>query len=340
MLIQLRRNLWNWLPAFLEIAEAGSVVGAAGRLGLTPAAVSRTLGLLEAALGAPVFNRVGNTLVLNAAGIALRDALREATRNVDSGLSESLGDPFLRPLRVASLGVLTELVVPALLELKRAHAGLVPEHHNVGPSDANTLLIRGRLDAAFYYEEVSAESIVVRRLGQLGASVYCGRGHPLFAARRVRQADVLASQFSVPRVGDAGRVRDGWPTDVPRKIGMRIDLLRSNLVVALSGSLLTVLPDVTAAPHVATRELRCLPVVAIPPIDVFVARHERSIDRPPLELLIASMERRIADALRPGSRSATSPARSPTPRSSRPARGRASAATRRGPRAPAHRSSG
>ena len=46
MLSVLRRNLWNWLPAFLEIAEAGSVVGAARRLALTPAAVSRTLGLV------------------------------------------------------------------------------------------------------------------------------------------------------------------------------------------------------------------------------------------------------------------------------------------------------
>ena len=70
-----------------------NVVGAlvrgygARRLGLTPAAVSRTLGLLEDALGAPVFNRVGKSLVLSAAGTALRDAVRDATRTIDLGLS-------------------------------------------------------------------------------------------------------------------------------------------------------------------------------------------------------------------------------------------------------------
>ncbi|MBA2540145.1 MAG: LysR family transcriptional regulator [Deltaproteobacteria bacterium] len=340
MLSQLRRNLWNWLPAFLEIAEAGSVVGAASRLGLTPAAVSRTLGLLEAALGAAVFNRVGNTLVLNAAGIALRDGVREATRAVDAGLSDSLGDPFLRPLRVASLGVLTELVVPALLDLKRTHGELVPEHHNIGPSDANNLLVRGRLDAAFYYEEVTAENVVARRLGQLGASIYCGGSHPLFAARRVARTDVLASAFSIPRVGDAGRVRDGWPSDVPRKIGMRIDLLRSNLVVALSGTLLVVLPDLIAAPHVAAGELRRLSVLAIPPIDVFVAQHARSMERPPLELLIAGVERRIAEAsINPRSRTAPSPARSRPPTSRRRARARAPVAARRTLRAASRRPS-
>ena len=134
MLTQLRRNLWNWLPAFLEIALAGSVVAAARRLGLTPAAVSRTLGLLEDALGAPVFNRVGKHLVLNAAGIALRDAVREATRAVDAGLSETTGDPFLRPLRIASLGVLTDLVVPALLELKRATPRWSPSTSTSAPA--------------------------------------------------------------------------------------------------------------------------------------------------------------------------------------------------------------
>lgn len=104
-----------------------------------------------------------------------------------------------------------------MLELKREHPELVPEHHNIGPADANNLLMRGRLEVAFYYEEITAEDIVVERIGQLGASVYCGRAHPLFGRRKVTRADVLAEPFSVPRIGDAGRVRDGWPSDMPRK---------------------------------------------------------------------------------------------------------------------------
>ncbi len=333
MLTHLRRNLWNWLPAFLEIAEAGSIVAAAGRLGLTAAAVSRTLGLLEDALGTQVFNRVGKHLVLNAAGIALRDAVRDATRAVDGGLAETLGDPFLRPLRIASLGVLTDLVVPALLELKQRRSELIPEHFNLGATDANNLLVRGRLDAAFYYEEVTAEGIVVERLGTLSASIYCGRGHPLFGSRKVALADVLALPFSVPRIGDSGRVRDGWPSEVPRKIGMRIELLRSNLVVALSGALLTVLPDVTAAPHLVAGELRRLPVLDVPAIDVFVARHQGAIGRPPIELLIEVVTRQLAAAavaseITRGPRGVRAPARSPSPRSPRPARARARAATR------------
>ena len=239
-----------------------------------------------------MFNRVGRGLVLNSAGEALRDAVRAATRDVDAGLSETLGDPFLGPLRVSSLGVLTDhFVVPALVELKQAHAALVPEHAVLGPAEAQTLLVRGLLDVAFWYEEVTAEEIVAERLGQIAASIYCGRGHPLFTARKPTLADVLAHPFSVPRIGDTGRVQDGWPSDVPRKIGMRITMLRSNLQVALSGALITVLPDVTAAPHEAAGELRRLPVLELPPIEIFAARHAGGLGRRPGQLVIDAVVR-------------------------------------------------
>jgi DNA-binding transcriptional LysR family regulator len=300
MLTTLRRNLWNWLPTFAEVAETGSVAAASRRLALTPAAVSRTLRLLEEALGSPVFNRVGRGLVLNAAGTALRDAVRAATRDIDAGLSESLGDPFLGPLRVSSLGVLTDhVVVPALIELKRAHATLLPEHAVLGPAEAATLLVRGLLDVAFWYEDVTAEEIVVERLGQIGASIYCGRGHPLFTARKPTLADVLAHPFSVPRIGDAGRVQDGWPSDVPRVIGMRITALRSNLQVALSGALVTVLPDVTAAPHLAAGELRVLPVLELAPIEIFAARHAGGLGRRPGQLVIDAVVRQLGESSAP-----------------------------------------
>jgi DNA-binding transcriptional LysR family regulator len=191
---------------------------------------------------------------------------------------------------------LTDLVIPTLIELKREHPELLPEHLNVGPSEANSLLVRGKLEAAFYYEELTAEDIVVERLGKLSASIYCGRGHPLFTAKKVTRADVVAHPFSVPRVGESGKVRDGWPTEVPRKTGMRIEMLRSNLVVSLSGVLLTVLPDITAAPHVDSGELRRLPVVEVPSIEVFAARHQATIGRRPAEQLIAGVAAAIESA--------------------------------------------
>lgn len=56
------------LRCFLEIARTESVSQAAERLNLTQPAVSRTLKELEGMLGAPLFDRVGRGIRLNAAG--------------------------------------------------------------------------------------------------------------------------------------------------------------------------------------------------------------------------------------------------------------------------------
>jgi|JI10StandDraft_1071094.scaffolds.fasta_scaffold34363_3 DNA-binding transcriptional LysR family regulator len=290
-----RRQIWNWLPTFVEIAEVGSVVGAARRLRLTPAAVSRTLGLLEDRLGAPLFDRVGRRLVLTGAGAALRDATRAATRAVEAGLATGTVPGHAGPLRVASLGVLTEhVVVPILIAAKADAPALLPIHQVEGPAAAHALLARGLLDLAFYYEELTTDEIAVERLGTLGASVYCGRGHPLFAARRVDAAAIAEHPFSVPQVGDSGRVQDGWPADRPRAIGMRITMLGSNLQVALAGLLLTVLPDVTAAPHLAAGRLRRLNAVTLPTIPVFAARWRSAPARPVVDELVTAARARVA----------------------------------------------
>ena len=299
MIQRVRRNAWNWLPTFLEVAERGSVARAAAALHLTPAAVSRTVRLLEDELGQPLFARAGRALVLNAAGVALRDAARDAILAIDRGLSAATGDPFTGPLRVASLGVLTEeLVVPALAELRTRHPALIPEHVNVGAADANALLVRGRLDLAFEYEDPTADGVSVERLGDLGASVYCGRGHPLWRVARPTRTQVLAHPFSVPQIGDTGRVLDGWPAAWPRQIGMRITTLRSNLEVCRSGALLTVLPDLTAAPAVAAKALRRIGFGPLPRIPIFAVVHPATAGRPAVAAVVEAVRRRIRQSSR------------------------------------------
>ena len=293
----LRRQIWNRLPVFLEVAETGSIGAAAKRLGLTRAAVSRTLRLLQEEVGSPLFNREGRRLILNSNGLAFQRHLRQASSAVEEGLSEMLDDAFVGRLSVASLGVLTErFVVPSLIALKAAHPDLVPEHRNITTREANAALVRGEVHVAFYYEALTAEDVTVQKIGEAGASIYCGIGHPLFGAEKITRERVLEHPFSVPQIGDSGLAMDGWPTDVQRAVGMRITMLRTNLDVCLSGLLLTVLPDVTAAPHVAERRLRRLPVVVLPRIEFYAARHARSAERGAAALLVDEVRQRIAEA--------------------------------------------
>jgi DNA-binding transcriptional LysR family regulator len=50
-------QLWNWLPAFRGVAEHENPQRAASVLGVSASALSRTVKLLEDALGAEVFVR-------------------------------------------------------------------------------------------------------------------------------------------------------------------------------------------------------------------------------------------------------------------------------------------
>jgi DNA-binding transcriptional LysR family regulator len=126
--------------------------------------------------------------------------------------------------------------------------------------------------------------------------VYCGQRHPLWRVARPSRREVLAHPFSVPQIGDTGRTLDGWPGDWPRQVGMRITTLRSNLEVCRSGALLTVLPDVTAAPAVAAGELRRVPFDALPPIPVFAARHHSATGRAAVQAVVDAVRARMQAA--------------------------------------------
>jgi DNA-binding transcriptional LysR family regulator len=268
----LTSRIWPWLPVFRAVAETEHLPTAARRLHLTTPALSRTVRLLEEALGQPVFDRVGRRIVLNQAGRLLLDATRHAMIRVQDALAALDADPTRGPLRVSALGVLThDVVLDALLDLKARYPDLDPHLLNLRTRDANEALLAGELELAFYYEPVTVEGLDVAHLGDLGASVYCGRSHPLFGVDAPLPI-LQAHAFSVPAVGDTGRVMDGWPVHLSRRIGLRITLLTSNLQVALSGRFLTVLPDITAAPHLKAGDLWRFRADVIPPIPVFVAR--------------------------------------------------------------------
>ncbi len=266
-------DVWNWLPTFRAVAETEHLPTAAERLHVTPAAISRTLGLLEDRLGRSLFNRSGRRLVLNQNGKKLLDAVRDGMGDVEQGVRAVTEDPFSGPLRVSSLGVLTNhYVLPAMLELTQEHPKLEPILQNLRTREAAEALMGGTLDVAFVYEHMTFEGLEVLKLGESPASVYCGKGHPLFEAGELELDELLEHPFSVPAIGDTGAVMDGWPSDIGRKIGMRITLLTSNLEVCKSGRFVTVLPDVTARPHVQAGRLRRFRFDVVPPAAVYAAR--------------------------------------------------------------------
>ncbi len=118
------------LLAFVEIAAAGSLAGAARRLELTPAAISKNLLRLESQLGVRLVQRSTRRLRLTDEGERFLEKAREALRMLDDAVAE-VGQAAVEAtgrVRVsvgASFG--RRWVLPALPALALRHPGLQVE---------------------------------------------------------------------------------------------------------------------------------------------------------------------------------------------------------------------
>ncbi|MFN3242795.1 MAG: LysR substrate-binding domain-containing protein [Planctomycetota bacterium] len=272
-------SIWPWLPQFRAIAETEHLPSAATICGVGASSLSRTLGLLERALGQQLFERTGRTLRLNHHGEALLAAVREAMRRVDDARHELAQTGLTGPLRISSLGAgTTALVAPAVQRLRQEHPEVVPQLLTRPLGVILTELMRGELDVAFQEDPIQHDSLTVRRIADLTRAVYVPRGHALFDEGDLQPARLADLDFVAPPQLRDGTTPDGWPPELQRRIAVTADQLRVGLELCLTQGMLAVLPDVLAAQHGG--DLRRVEAVSIAPTPVF-AVHRTVLGRGP-----------------------------------------------------------
>lgn len=264
-------NLWNWLPGFRAVAETEHLPTASERVRVTPAALSRTVKLLEQELGRELFARRGRRLVLNDDGRALAGAVREAMRRVHDTLLQLEGATLAGAVRIAAGGVSQVFAHRALTEIRRAYPRLVPHLLTPRPATAASDLLRGDLDLIVASFVIRAEGIETQVLGHDTNGIYCGPGHPLHG-RQPGLDVVLEHPFAAPPADATGATPEGWPPDVGRNVGMVLDRITSGLAICGQGDLLTVLPDALAA---TDPRLHRLDLDIIPPTPVVAMSRTR-----------------------------------------------------------------
>ena len=128
MLTELRSHL----DAFITSADEGSFSAAARHLGLTPAAVSKSVAQLEARLGVRLFQRSTRSLALTTVGERLHAQVREPWREISDALTDlrqGAGKPA-GTLKVALAHTVgREYIVPLLAEFIRRYPDVVPDLH-------------------------------------------------------------------------------------------------------------------------------------------------------------------------------------------------------------------
>lgn len=286
-------NFWSWLPAFRAVAEHQHLPTAAKYLGVTAPALSRSIRLLEADLGCALFRRTGRSIKLNEAGENLLALVRDGMRLIHEGMLVVQSEQFVGHLNIASAGLMTETyVIPALADLRREHPELIGFVRSLMPGELASKLLDGGLDVAFLSLPLAHERLMTVPLGTETSGVYCGPGHPLHEQDEIHLADVVAHEFVAPCPDELGQTREGWPSDIVRKIGIYADRMRIGLELCARGEYLAVLPDVLATSE-GRGSLRRLPGVELPEIHMYAVHRPTIGPSGRAEAMVEAVRRRI-----------------------------------------------
>ncbi len=247
------------MEVFVAVVEAGSFVGAAERLGLSTAAVSRQVRALETRLDTRLLHRTTRRLSLTEEGRqfqlgaqAALEVLREAEDEISASRGEARGR--LRLNVPVSFGLLR--LAPLWPDFMRLYPGVVLD---ITLSDRLVDLVEEGYDLAVRIGRLSGSSLVARRLGGAGlklcaAKAYLAeRGWPSHPADLARHATISYSLFS------AGT---RWLFDGPEgEVTVRIaPVLQSNsgdtcVAAAIAGLGIVLQPDFLVESPLAAGEL-------------------------------------------------------------------------------------
>jgi DNA-binding transcriptional LysR family regulator len=155
------------MEVFSAVAEAGSLAGAAKRLRLSPAAVTRAIAALEDHLGVRLLNRTTRSLSLTEAGARFLDSTRRLLGELEEAEKTAVG------ARATPSGHLT---LTASVAFGRAHiAPLVLDFLHAQPRVTASLLLLDRvvnlveegIDVAVRIAHLPDSTLVARRVGEV-----------------------------------------------------------------------------------------------------------------------------------------------------------------------------
>jgi DNA-binding transcriptional LysR family regulator len=158
---------WALVRSFLAVLDAGSLMGAARRLGAQQPTLSRHIAELEVQLGAPLFERTGRGVVPTAAALAIADAARQMEAGADQLAQRVAGrrDATSGSVRITTSQVAAcYLMPPVLAALQQAEPGIQVE---LVASNQLSNLLRREADIALRMVRPAQSSLVARKLAEL-----------------------------------------------------------------------------------------------------------------------------------------------------------------------------
>lgn len=186
--------IWDDLRIFLAISREGTLSGAARRLRLGLATVSRRMERLEAAIGQPLFLRQQTGYRLTEDGAAMVERAEEmeaAARSLTSGMAES--PEVSGRVRLATAeNLATGLLLPELPGFRARYPQLTID---LVTDIATVNLHRRDADLALRMVKPDRGHVSLQRLGVLGYGIYASDSYLANRAGNADAADFDADDF-------------------------------------------------------------------------------------------------------------------------------------------------
>ena len=280
---------WALVKSFLAVLDAGSLMGAARRLGAQQPTLSRHVAELEAQLGAPLFERTGRGVTPTAAALAIADAARQmqdAAGAVQSKLALQR-ETTSGSVRITTSQVVAAYLLPPLLaRLQAEEPGIQVE---LVASNQLTNLLRREADIAVRMVRPEQASLVARKLGDVAIGAAAHRSYLAVAGRPLRPADLAGHRLiGYDRDDTIQRGFAAFGLALPREgFALRTDdqIAYGRLVAAGAGIGFVALYNLPHWPGVE----RLLPELKIPPLPCWLAVHR--------EIRSSKVVRRVYDFL-------------------------------------------
>jgi len=206
---RLRLNL-RQLEVFVATARAGSTRAAAERVARSQSAASAALAELEAAVGAPLFDRIGRRLVLNENG---RTLLPRAAAMIDDAtdLQHLFSGEHAVPLRVAASFTIGEYLLPErVAQWKATHPGSHLRMRVSNTDDVIDAVAGHEADIGFVEGARTHPDLLMRPWLSDELVVFAAATHPL-ATRKVSIDELRSASWVVREPGSGTReATDRW----------------------------------------------------------------------------------------------------------------------------------
>jgi DNA-binding transcriptional LysR family regulator len=251
------------MQAFARVVEAGSFTKAAETLHMSKTSVTQLVQQLEARLRVKLLNRTTRKVNLTADGALYYERVLRLLDDLDdaeTSLSGASAVPRGR-LRVDVPSPLARMIlVPALPAF---HARYPEIQIDMGVSDRIVDLIGEKVDCVVRGGELTDQSLMARRVGDLQLGVYAAPSYLQRLGTPVHPRELEDSQHRIvgflwARTGKAlpyAMHRNSERIHIQGRYVLAVDDGNAYLAAGLAGMGILWLPDYMSAPHVAQGEL-------------------------------------------------------------------------------------